>query len=181
MPSATKIVSVQSYQMILYRRALHPEFFALKGRRGMQGQTYDLELWVMPGGHLVRFQHRALCVSELLTRQTDGLPTEGVVTGGPTGSERDYEHRFASEGVHYMSSTHSETLSDSIFQSTYDEVLELGSEPGGLMHRWDDRDHGKALSVINIQRFSREAHVQCYHLIGSAGFVLRTQTLIEHR
>jgi len=37
MSSSTKIVSVQSYQMILYRRALHPEFFALKGRRGMQG------------------------------------------------------------------------------------------------------------------------------------------------
>lgn len=177
----TKPISLQTYQLVLYRRALHPELFTLKGRRSVRHGAYELEAWLMPGAHMLRFSHKGLSACELVTFQDDGLPTEGAITTFPCAGEHEYEHRFDLERVVYMSTVQTETLSENLYNATYQEMDAFGRETSAMVHKWADPEGGRCLSMVDIQRFSKEIHAQTYHLIAQGGFVLRTQTIFEHR
>jgi hypothetical protein len=178
---AAKPVSVQTYQLILYRRALHPELFTLKGRRSVRHNAFELEAWLMPAAHLLRFSFGGFSACELVTFQEDGLPTEGAVATFPCAGEHDFEHRFGPERVNYMTTVQTETLSENLYNATYMEMLDFARETEAMVHRWNDGDGGRCMSLVEIQRFAREVHIQAYHLIAQGGFVLRTQSIFEHR
>ncbi len=171
--------ALQTYQTVLYNRALHPDFFPLKGRRVLRHGAYELELWVMSGSHLLRFERGPLCASELVTDQEGNLPDVGVITAFLCAGEREIEHRFGKDKVTYMTSVQTETLSDNLYAATMEEILDSAKETDGLLHRWDD-DAGPCLSLLDAQVFSREVHVQAYHMLAHGGIVLRTQTIFEH-
>lgn len=171
--------SLQSYQVLLYNRALHPELFRLKGRKVVRHGAYEFETWVMEGAHLFRFEYATLCACELLTSQEGRLPEAGLVTGFLAAGERDFEHRFVRDRVTYMHTVQTETLSENLYVATYDEMLDYARSADTLIHRWED-DAGKCLSVIDTQRFNKEIHAQAYHLIAQGGIVIRTQTIFEH-
>ncbi|HYE61291.1 MAG TPA: DUF2617 family protein [Phycisphaerales bacterium] len=175
----TKTNVLQTYQIILYNRALHPESMALKGRRVVKHGEYELEAWILPGTHMLRFDHRTLCVSELLTDQERTPPLQGQVSSFLCAGERDVEHRFPREKVTYMTSVQTETLSDSLYAASLEEMLDHARLNHSLSHTWDD-EAGRCLSILDIQRMARQVHVQSYHLIASAALVLRTQTIFEH-
>ncbi len=175
----TKQNLLQSYQVVVYNRALHPDLFTLKGRRVVRQGEYDLEAWIMPGQHLLRFEHRNHCCVELLTHEDRPVPTAGIVTSFLCAGERDVEQPFKKEGLNYMSTVQTETLSENLYQSTYDELAGFARENNALSHAWTD-DVGKCLSFVDIQRMNREVHCQAYHLVASNALVLRIQTIVEH-
>lgn len=177
-PPTTKQHVLQSHQIVLYSRALHPELFALKARKVVRHGEYELEAWLMPAQHLLRFEHKTLCVSELLTDQEKGVPQQGIVTAFLCAGEREVEHKFARDTVTYMATIQTETLGESLYQATYEEMLDHARRGDCLAHRWTD-EAGKCLSVIDIQRMTREIHAQTYHMIAAHGLVLRTQTIFE--
>ena len=41
--------------------------------------------------------------------------------------------------------------------------------------------HGRGMSIVDVQRYAKELHVQGFHLLSEGGLVLRTQALFEHR
>ena len=178
---STRQNSLQTYQLVLYRKALHPELFPLKGRRHLVHGQYELEAWIMPGSHLMRFRHNGFTACELVVDQDNGLPVDAAVTSFPCAGEHDFEHRFESERVGYVASVQTETLPENLYASTYEEMVEFAKETGALLHRWEDPDGGRNLSMLDIQRLSKEAHAQSYHLLAGGGVVLRTQTIFEHR
>ncbi|MBX3386234.1 MAG: hypothetical protein KF768_06665 [Phycisphaeraceae bacterium] len=222
-----------AHQTFLYRKALHPELFALKARRVVRHNDYELEVWLTPGGHVARFKHGTFCCCELVTDSDDRLPVEGAVTGFPCSGEHEFEHRFVAERVTYIVSVQTETLSENLYSATYDEMTQFAKETGALVYAWSDSDRtairpmhdglngscgvsaglngqpymngaelgGRAggngwttngssrhraargpgnLSLVDIQKLSREVHCQSYHLIEQSGLVLRTQTIFEH-
>lgn len=171
--------SLQTYQTILYERALHPELFPMKGRRVVRHNGYEFEAWLLPGGHILRFEFGTMCASELVTDQEDNLPESGVVTAFFCAGEREYEYQFEKDQVTYMASVQTETLSENLYAATYEEMIEHARETESMIHEWTD-DVGPCLSVLDLQRFSREIHAQSYHLLARGGVVLRTQTLFEH-
>lgn len=195
--------SLQAYQVILYDRALHPELFALRGRRVARHGQWELEAWVLQGQHLLRFERGPICASELVTDQEAGLPTTGAVAAFFCAGERDFEHAFrpgsasggvASShgvpgigtptpcpkgGVLYMTTVQTETLSENLYIATCDEMTAHASENDSLIHAWDE-DAGRGMSIVDIQRYATEVHVQAYHLLPAGGIVIRTQTIFEH-
>ena len=171
--------SLQSYQMLLYDRALHPELFQLKGRRVVKHAAYEFEGWLMEGSHLLRFEHGPLCACELVTDEEHNLPTAGVVTAFFCAGERDFDHKFRDTPVNYITTVQTETLGENLYLTTFDELAEFARESRALIHRWNDAA-GPCLSILDIQRFSREVHAQSYHLLATGGVVLRTQTIFEH-
>ena len=171
--------SLQSYQVLLYSRALHPELFPLRGRKVVRHGNYEFEVWVMEGAHLLRFEHATLCACELLTGQEGKLPEAGLVTGFLAAGERDFEHRFVRDRVTYMHTVQTETLSENLYVSTFDEILDYGRSAETLIHRWETEE-GENLSMVDMQRFNKEIHAQCYHLIAQGGIVIRTQSIFEH-
>lgn len=174
----TRTNSLQSYQVVLYERALHPELFPLKDRRSIKHDTYEFETWIMPGAHLLRFECEGLCACELVTDQDSGLPTSNVVTAFLCAGEHDFEHLFTEDRVKYMTSAQTETLSENLYLATLDEMRTLAGETGGLCHEWDEQT-GPCLSLLDIQRYTDSIHAQGYHLLSGGGLVLRTQTLFQ--
>jgi hypothetical protein len=175
----TRANSLQSYQVVLYERALHPELFPLKDRRSISHDTYEFETWIMPGAHLLRFEFEGLCACELVTDRDDGLPTSGVVTAFLCAGEHDFEHTFDAQRVTYMTSVQTETLSENLYLATLDETRALAGDTGALCHEWEE-PAGPCMSLIDVQRYTDSIHAQGYHLLSQGGLVLRTQALFQH-
>lgn len=171
--------ALQTYQTVLYGRALHPELFELRGRRVFTHGEYELEAWIMDGRHLLRFDHGLLSATELVTDQDRDLPTNSVVTTFLCAGEHEYDHEFKGKGVRYMTSVQTETLSEALFAATYEEMWTHGRDQEALMHEWRD-EGGRCLSLVDVQQYSKEIHAQAYHLLAQGGIVLRTQTIFEH-
>lgn len=179
MNTTAKSNSLQSYQIILYGRALHPELFSLKGRQVLRHGDYEVESWAMNGSHLLRFEYKTLCACELVT-DIDKNPTQGIISSFLCAGEHEFEHRFSKDRVNYMTTVQTEALSENLFATEFEELLELGRSMNALIHRWND-EAGPCLTVLALQALNREAHIQAYHLIANGGLVLRSQTIFEHQ
>ncbi len=178
MNSQTRVTSLQAYSMLVYRNALHPEFFGIEGRRRIDHGEYEFEAWIFRGGHALRFQHDGLCLSEIIFDQVESLPERGLVATFPCAGEKDHDATFGEKLV-YMTSMQTEVLSDHLYLGTYREMVEHGRSSDGLMSLWQD-DGGKSnLSLLDMQRFNDQVHVQSYHLRSDCGLVLRTQTIFQ--
>lgn len=179
--SAVKPASVSSaLQLYVYRLALHPELFQLKGRKKVKHNGYEVEAWLLSAGHVVRFSHAGFSCTELMTDQESRLPMNGAVTGFACVGEHDFEHRFGAERVGYTTSVQTETLSESLYKATYQEMLDFARETEALVYKWNDEQGRRCMSMLDLQRLSKEMHVQSYHLIAQGGQVVRTQTIFEH-
>lgn len=165
--------------MFLYRRPLHPELFPLKGRKSLAHGAYELEGWIMPGAHLLRFRVGAATACELIIDHEDGLPVDGAVTGFACTNEHEFTHKFAAERIGYTTSVQVETLGENLYKTTYEEMLDYVRQTQSLSHKWQDSEGRKYLSLIDLQRLNKEVHCQGYHLMASTGLVLRTQTIFE--
>lgn len=178
MSITSKTSSLQAYHMVLYKAALHPEFFGIEGRKRIEHGPYEFEAWVFKGGHALRFENGNVCLSEIVTDHHEKLPERGHVATLPCAGEKDHEQEF-NERVLYMTSMQTETLSDHLYLGTYNELYEHGLESGGLMTHWTDEQGRPNLSIVDMQRFNREVHVQGYHLRSDCALVLRTQTIYQ--
>lgn len=175
----SKVSSLQAYNMLLYRNALHPEFFGIEGRRRIEHGEYEFEAWIFRGGHALRFEHDGLCLTEIVSDQIEQLPERGQIAVFPCAGEKDHESTVG-DNVIYVTSMQTEVLTDHLYLGTYDEMLEHGREFDGLMSVWTEDVHGKpSLSLLDMQRFAEEVHVQSYHLRSDCGLVLRTQTIFK--
>lgn len=179
MNPSSKSSCLQSYRLLLYKRALHPELFRVVGRRSIEHHGYEFESWIMPGGHLMRFQHGETCGTEVIIAQEDGIPDRGLLAALPCAGERDHEQDF-DEKVKLVTTVQTETLPETLYSSTYAELTQFGKESGALLHIWQDDDGGRCASILDVQRYRREVHAQSYHLISHGGIVLRTQSIFEH-
>lgn len=175
----SKVSSLQAYNMLLYRNALHPEFFGIEGRRRIEHCEYEFEAWIFRGGHALRFEHDGLCLTEIISDQTDQLPERGQLAVFPCAGEKDHECTVG-DNVIYVTSMQTEVLTDHLYLGTYNEMLEHGREFDGLMSVWTEDHHSKpSLSLLDMQRFAEEVHIQSYHLRSDCGLVLRTQTIFK--
>lgn len=135
----------------------------------------------MPGGHVLRFRHKDLTLSELLVDHEDNLPLEGAVTGFPCAGEHEFEKQFTLEKVGYCTAVQTETLSDNLYKSTYEDMLDYAKETDSLTYKYLDGDGRKCLSLLDLQQLSKEVHCQGFHLLAGTGLVVRTQTIFDHK
>lgn len=178
MSNQIKLNNLHAYQVVLYSRALHPELFGLKARKVVRHGDYELESWLMRGSHVLRFECGGTVTCELLTDQEGNLPGTGVVTAFVCQGEHDYEHAFKHERLNYITTVQTESLSDNMYHSAYEEYVEWGKEEKALTVAWTD-EVGRCLSLIDVQARHRELHAQSYHLIANGGLIVRSQTIFE--
>lgn len=175
-----KSSNTQVFRLMVYRRALHPELFELQERRLTRQANYDAEYWLFPAGHVVRFQVDKDVLVETVIERGDHLPETGLVHALPCLGEKEYEMEPAADAaVGYVTTVQTETLTDNLYAATYKEMVDFAQEVGGLMHRWDDAAGTPCLSLLDTQCYRREFHIQSYHMVGSTGLVLRTQSIFE--
>lgn len=173
-----KSSNMQLFRLMVYRRAIHPELLDLQGRRVYRHGDYEVECWLAPAGHVVRFQANGDIVTEAVIENGDHLPEHGLVHALPCLGEKDYELPRDC-GVGYVTTVQTESLTDNLYLSTYREMKDFIQETNALSHEWRDGQSPPSLSVLDAQKFKNEFHIQSYHLIGSTGLVLRTQSIFE--
>ncbi len=174
----SKTTSLQTYSMLVYRKAVHPEFFGIAGRRRLEHGPCEFEGWIFRGGHAGRLQVGPLCICEVVIDQSSHLPDRGLVTTMPCAGERDYEERFGDQ-VLYMTTIQTETLSEHLYLGTYKEMVAHGRESDSITAAWTDDSGRPNLSLLDIQRYRDEIHMQGYHLRSDCGLVLRTQSMYQ--
>lgn len=178
MSLVSRTSSLQAYHLVLYRKAVHPEFFGIEGRRRLVHGDYEFEGWIFRGGHTFLFHFQGLCAAEIVTDRLDGLPDRARVVLFPCAGERDHEDKVA-ERIGYVTSVQTETLTDHLYNGTFQEMIEHARAGESLMTTWKDTNGVDNMSLIDVQRFRNEIHAQSYHLRSDCGLVLRTQTIFR--
>tara|TARA_B100001964_G_C14220220_1_gene594915 strand:- start:1441 stop:1989 length:549 start_codon:yes stop_codon:yes gene_type:complete len=177
MPAQEKLIDQPTYSMALYRSAIHPEFFHIEDRVEVQHNNYDFEAWLCKGGHVLRFEYEGICVTEVIFPKVDNLPDRGHVTTLVCAGERDHEQEFG-DRITLINSMQIELLPEHLFGDSYMELSEFASDTNAKVIRYEDEAH-KGLSIIDVQRYNDQLHVQSYHLHSDNGVVLRTQSIFE--
>ena len=178
MSISQKSPNIQVLRMMIYRRALHPELFSLEARRTDRHGEYEVENWLAPGGHVVRFQYQGQVLTETVLDTSDHLPETGLIHALPCLGEKDYE--MEPEGnLGFVTTLQTEALTDNLYLATLREMQDFARETGSLSHEWADGTGVQCLSVLDTQKYKREFHIQSYHLLGASGVVLRTQSIFE--
>ncbi len=179
MSLSPKTSSLQTYHLAVYRGALHPEFFEIDRRFCIRHGAYEFEAWICQGGHALRFEHHGMCITEVVSEEIESLPDRGHVTTLPCAGEKDHEAEFG-DRVAYVTSMQTETLSDHLYLSTYNELVEDGrTNVDSIMTAWNDELGKPNLSLLDVQRYGDEVHIQTYHLRSDCGMVLRSQTIFQ--
>jgi hypothetical protein len=170
--------SLQAYHMLLYRNGVHPEFFNIEGRKRIEHMNYEFEIWNFNGGHVCMFDFEGVCLVEVVTPELEHLPERGLVSTTPCAGEKDHQSTFG-ERISFMTSIQTETLTDHLYLGTYEELLEHGRSEDCLMSHWQGLDGQQNLSLVELQRYSDQVHVQGYHLQSDCSMVLRTQSIFQ--
>ncbi|MEX2672059.1 MAG: hypothetical protein WD294_08125 [Phycisphaeraceae bacterium] len=178
MTLSNKSPSVQTYRLLLFQRALHPELFNIQDRRSDTHADYELESWVSAGGHVLRFQVANKCLSEAVVDQDQQLPQRGILHTLPCLGEKEMDDTIDDQ-VRYVTSVQTELLSENLYTATFVEMRDFARDAGAMWHEWGEEEGTQNLSILDVQRYKREVHAQAYHLISAAGFVLRTQSIFE--
>ncbi len=173
-----KSSNAQMFRLMVYGRPLHPELFPMEGRRTYRGDHYEVESWIVPAGHMVRFAAEGETMAEVVIENGDHLPENGLVYALPCIGEKDYEHDPSGK-IGYVTTIQTETLTDNLYNATMREMRDFAAETDSLSYAWTDPDGAACLTVLDAQRYKREYHIQSYHLLGSNGIVLRTQSIFE--
>jgi len=178
MTTGHKSSNAQLYRLMVYRRALHPELFDLQERQTYRHGEYEVEAWLTPAGHVCRFQIEGQCLTEAVIESGDHLPEHGLVHALPCLGEKDFE--LEPEGrIKYVTTVQTESLTDNLFMATLREMRDFAEEAEAICHEWKDNDGNVNLSLLDVQKYKKEFHLQSYHLVGASGLVLRTQSIFE--
>ena len=173
-----KSSNTQVLRLMVYRRPLHPELFDLQARRTDRHGDYEVENWITAGGHVARFQVAGQTMTETVIERGDHLPETGLVHALPCLGEKDFE--LEPDGkIGYVTTIQTENLTDNLYLATLREMQDFARETNALSHEWQDHAGTPCLSVLDTQKYKREFHVQSYHLMGTSGIVLRTQSIFE--
>lgn len=176
-----KSSNVQLFRLMIYNRPLHPELFELQQRSAFRYGDYEVENWLVPAGHVVRFQVGDQMLTETVIEAGDHLPETGLMHALPCLGEKDYSMMPTEEAsrIAYVTTVQTESLTDNLYNATYREMVDFAEEAHALSCEFRDADGVPCLSVLDLQRYRREYHIQAYHLLGGSGTVLRTQSIFE--
>ena len=173
-----KSFNAQLFRLMVYRRALHPELLNIQRRCVDRHGDYEVESWLAPLGHVIRFEVGGKSLTEVVIEKGDHLPEMGLVHALPCLGEKDFEMEPES-GIGYVTTIQTEALSDNLYLATYQEMCDFAHESNAMIHEWKNDDGIKNLSIIDSQKYKKEFHLQTYHMVGAHSMVLRTQSIFE--
>ena len=167
------------FRLMVYSRALHPELFEVRKRCSYRhGDDYEVEAWVTSAGHVVRFQANGNCLTETVLVEGDHLPETGLVQALPCLGEKEFEMP-PEDGLKYVTTLQTESLIDNLYAATFHELNTLSVESDAMAYEWKDDDGSPCLTVLDVEKYKKEFHIQSYHLQGTSNTVLRTQSIFE--
>lgn len=165
--------------LLVYDRPLHPELFHRFAAYRVEQGKYYADIWIIGLGHLVTVTCGPRSMTELLTRDSEVLPTRGVVSRFRLKGERDHERRTP-DGWSYLVSTQVETMDEALYKSVHYDLLRH-TEKRGWFRSYDAWAEGgmAPFTYIDHEARDREFHVHAFHAYPQERTLIKTQSIIE--
>jgi hypothetical protein len=165
--------------LFVFDRGLHPELFTHYANYRVQQGRYHADIWILGLSHLVTITTGQRSLTELLSRDSDVLPTRGVLTRFRLKGERDHE-RKSPDGWGYMVSTQVETMDEALYKSVHYDLLRH-TEKRGWFHAYEQWGEGDMVpfTYIDHEARDREFHVHAFHAYPQERTLVKTQSIIE--
>ncbi len=165
--------------LVLFERTLHPELFQHFGDYRVAQGRYHADIWIVGLSHVVTVTSGQHCLTEYLGRESELLPTRGVLTRFRLKGERDHERRIG-DGWGYMVSTQVETMDEALYKSVHHDLLRH-TEKRGWFHAYEAWSEGELtpFSYLDHEARDREFHVHAFHAFPRERTIVKTQSIIE--
>ncbi len=165
--------------LFAFDRSLHPELFRHYADYRVQQGRYHADIWLVGLSHVVTVTCGQQSLAELLARESEMIPTRGVISRFRLKGERDHERR-TNEGWGYMVSTQVEQMDEALYKSVHFDLLRHGERRGWLhVHpEWMESDLAP-FSYIDYEARDSEFHVHAFHSYPSERTLVKTQSIIE--
>ncbi|MBY0523995.1 MAG: DUF2617 family protein [Gemmataceae bacterium] len=165
----------------LYGRPLHPELFDILAVRKVQRDNYELTVRITRTGHVLTWQNRDICLTEVTAAADQELPQRRQLLGHRLRNEHT-DRLPCAHGITYQMSFQVEVLAPEIYLHVHDEILADGSKRG-LLHNFQPNHR---LSMAPLGFVAAEARADClcistFHTFPDEHTVVKTQSLIEKR
>jgi hypothetical protein len=180
MPNRTKQRRSGGLTLLLYQRPLHPELFKILGNEKVVRRSYEADIWLVEGGHVVTFATAKQTLVEVIVANNDpALTDRNLLQSIPCRGEK--YHETVVGGIRYMISTQEEQLSQTLYDATRHEITTYASKRELMVADSPSNSDGTGgyLSVLDIERRSTELLVQSFHLFDENQMVIKTQGIIE--
>lgn len=163
----------------LFDRPLHPELFHHYADYRVSQGDYHADIWILGLSHVVTVTLGRRTLTELVARESEALPTRGVLTRFRLKGERDHE-RQSPDGWMYMVSSQVETMDEALYKSVHSDLQRHASRRGWFQsyEEWADGEL-VPFTHIDIEARDREFHVHAFHAFPGERTLVKTQSLIE--
>jgi hypothetical protein len=165
----------------LYGRPIHPEFFDILATRKIQREDYELTVRITRSGHVLTWENRNVCLTEVTAAADQPLPERGRLLSYRMRGEHSDSIAWA-HGVSYQMSFQVETLPQEIFLHVHDEILADGGKRG-LLHNFQP-NHRLSLAPLGFVIAEGRPGCLClttFHTFPDENTVVKSQSLIEKR
>ncbi|MCH8806524.1 MAG: DUF2617 family protein [Planctomycetes bacterium] len=165
--------------LFLYDRPLHPELFTHHADYRVEQSRYRADIWILGLSHLVTVSSGPLVLTELVYRDSDVLPTRGVLTRFRLKGERDHE-RTSDDDLRYMVSSQVEMMDEPLYKSVHNDLLRHASKRGWLYtyDQWAEGDLAP-FSYIDHEARDGEFHIHAFHAFPQERTLIKSQSIFE--
>jgi hypothetical protein len=165
--------------LFLYDRPLHPELFRHYSDHRVPQHRYHADIWIVGLGHVVTITSGTRSMTELLCRDSDVLPTRGVLSRFRLKGERDHERR-SPDGWCYMVSSQIETMDEPLYKSVHNDLVRHATKRGWFF-QYEFGGEGELMPFSYIDHEARDAefHVHAFHAFPQERTIVKTQTIFE--
>ena len=170
---------VDDLHFCLYQRPIHPELVHIHRMKRVEQARYQAEVWVLELAHVVTLQFGDQILTELISDDTELLPTAGLATSFRFRGERDYSQAF-DHGLNYILSTQVERMTPQLFPATHRDYVHYARNRG-LFVSFDDQmyDGLAPFSFVDFDARDHEFHVHAFHAFPEDCTLLKTQSIFE--
>lgn len=164
--------------LFLYDRGLHPELFRHYSDHRVEQGRYHAGIWIIGLGHYVSVTHGNRSLTELISRDSELLPSRGVLSRFRLKGERDLERR--ADGWGYMASTQIETMDEALYKSVHVDLIRHAAKRGWFYQYdfWAESDL-VPFSYVDHEARDSEFHIHAFHAFPSERTIVKTQTIFE--
>ncbi|MEL7497851.1 MAG: DUF2617 family protein [Planctomycetota bacterium] len=160
----------------LFGQEVHPELFEVCAHRTVERDRYQLELNITPDGHVIRFRHDELVLTEVNAGAHHPLPTLAELLkqsiDGKLRNQLRYEDR-----IDYQTNVNLELVKPTLFVAVQQQ-LDQRVDTQGLVHRFgsNGRLSFGAISYMHVQSFMEHVLVRVFHTFPESGAVVTSES-----
>ena len=170
-------IMVADLRLSIYLRALHPEFFTIRARKGFSHGPVEADVWLLDVGHVITFIDGPNAVTEVIAPRDLELPPRGLIRAHDLVGEREHSLEARGPIIYRMA-----YQVDAELHETYlKEAVELlaSAQQGHLLAETPREAARRPFSYAVPEARGTGVLVHTWHGFPAESTILKTQTLIE--